>query len=279
MNTPLQEHHQETSTERLDREFRAAAAPLTGGLSPVGLSLALADWAWRLGVSPGKQLELSGLALQLARDKLRGEDLPPAGEAVDDPRFRHTDWAAWSFNVMRASFRNAKTWWREAAHLPGMTRHHAEMTDFFARQALGLLTPANWLPPSPVVLHANTKALGGPLLCGLGNWMEDISASPADVHAAERDAHFKVGRDVAATPSKVVFRNRNCQIATRPEHGTWVEPADYECSAPRHERSWWTAWQQWLAAHSSAKCAPRALLRGAALGKAPGEYVLKCYSH
>ncbi len=52
MNTPLQEHHQETPTERLDREFHATAAPLTGGLSPVSLSLAQADWAaWPFNVT------------------------------------------------------------------------------------------------------------------------------------------------------------------------------------------------------------------------------------
>ncbi len=61
-------------------------------------------------------------------------------------------------------------------------------------------------------MHANTKAFGGPLLRGLGNWIEDQSANPADVHAAEREAHFKVGRDVAATPGKVVFRNRLIEL-------------------------------------------------------------------
>jgi len=212
MNRTATERHQETATERLDRELHAAALPLTGGLSPVSLSLAFADWAWHLGVSPGRQMDLAALALQLGQDTLRGEDLLPAGADDDDPRFRHEAWAAWPFNVMRSGFRNVETWWREAARLPGMTRHHADMTDFFARQALGLLTPANWLPTNPVVLHENAKAFGGPLLRGLGNWMEDLSADPAAVQAAQREAHFKVGRDVAATPGKVVLRNRLIEL-------------------------------------------------------------------
>ena len=212
MNPQAHDHHEETPTERLDRELHAAAAPFTGGLSPVSLSLALADWAWHLGVSPGKQMDLAARAVQLAQDTLLGADLPPAGVADDDPRFRHEAWAAWPFNVMRSGFRNVETWWREAAQLPGMTRHHAEMTDFFARQVLGLFTPANWLPTNPVVLHENAKAFGAPLMRGIGNWLEDLSVDPGVVQAAQREAHFKVGRDVAATPGKVVLRNRLVEL-------------------------------------------------------------------
>ena len=212
MNKSMPEHHDETPTERFDRELHAAAAPLTGGLSPVSLSLALADWAWHLGISPGKQMDLAALAMQLARDTLDGDDLLHIGATDDDPRFRHPDWAALPFNVMRSGFRNAETWWREATRLPGMTRHHADLTDFFARQWLGLLTPANWLPTNPVVLHANAQAFGAPLLRGIGNWLEDLSSDPASFHAAQREAHFKPGRDVAVTPGKVVLRNRLIEL-------------------------------------------------------------------
>jgi polyhydroxyalkanoate synthase subunit PhaC len=72
--------------------------------------------------------------------------------------------------------------------------------------------------------------------------------------------------------------NRSYQAATRPAHGAWIEPVDYERNAPRHEGSWWPAWQQWLAGHSSRKHAPAALPRAASLGRAPGEYVLPCFT-
>jgi polyhydroxyalkanoate synthase subunit PhaC len=212
MHNPRPEHHEETPTERLDRELHAAALPLTGGLSPVSLALAYADWAWHLGVSPGRQMDLAALGVQLAHDTLRGADDLRAGAADDDPRFRHEAWAAWPFNVMRSGFRNVETFWREAARLPGMTRHHADMTDFFARQALGFLTPANWLPTNPVVLHENARAYGAPLARGIGNWLEDLATDPATAAAAHRDAHFRIGRDVATTPGKVVLRNRLVEL-------------------------------------------------------------------
>ena len=94
----VQTHALESPTQRLDRLLHASAAPLTGGLSPVSLSLAWADWAWHLAVSPGRQMELAALAAQLGRDTLAhrlgdGGD-EPAGDADDDPRFRHPAWAA-----------------------------------------------------------------------------------------------------------------------------------------------------------------------------------------
>jgi len=202
----MSEPHEETPTERLDRVLHVAAAPLTGGLSPVSLSLAWADWAWHLGVSPGRQMELAALAAQLALDTLQGNG-HPAGAQDEDPRFRHPDWEAWPFHLMRVGFRNAETWWQAAARLPGMTRHHAELTDFMARQWLGVLTPANWLPSNPVVLHANLARLGAPLRQGWLNWLEDLATPASERAAAAREAHFKVGRDVAVTPGEVVMRN------------------------------------------------------------------------
>ena len=43
-------------------------------LASVALALAAADWAWHLGLSPGRQMDLAALAIQLTRDTLRGSD-------------------------------------------------------------------------------------------------------------------------------------------------------------------------------------------------------------
>lgn len=57
---------EEAATQRLDRLWHTQLSRLTGGLSPVSQALALADWAWHLILSPGRQLELAALAAQLA---------------------------------------------------------------------------------------------------------------------------------------------------------------------------------------------------------------------
>jgi polyhydroxyalkanoate synthase subunit PhaC len=211
--TSAQPRTEETATQRLDRILHANMAPFTGSLSPVSLALALADWAWHLSVSPGRQLELATLGSQLIAETLastaNGEE--PVGDADDDPRFRHPAWATWPFNVMRAGFRQSETFWREAASTPGMSAHHAEMTQFFAKQWLGMMAPANWLATNPVVLRDAVESGGAHLLQGSMHWLRDMHGLP-DPQVQAQAQRFQVGKDVAVTPGKVVFRNRLIEL-------------------------------------------------------------------
>ena len=206
----------ELPTQRLDRLLHAGAAPVTRSLSPVSLSLAWADWAWHLALSPGRQMELAALAAQLGKDSLSvaaGAAAPaePAGEADDDPRFRHEAWTQWPFSALRHGFRNQERFWHEASHMPSMTAHHAAETEFFARQWLGMLTPANWLPTNPVVLQDVAQSGGAHLLQGAMNWLHDATGQ-TDPEVAAQAARFVVGRDVAATPGQVVYRNHLIEL-------------------------------------------------------------------
>jgi polyhydroxyalkanoate synthase len=217
----------ESPTQRLDRLLHASAAPYTHGLSPVSLSLAWADWAWHLAISPGRQMELAALAAQLGRESLRvaagGHEDEAIGEADDDPRFRHPAWAHWPFNAVRHGFRNQEAFWREASHMPGMTAHHADETQFFARQWLGMMTPANWLPTNPVVLEDVAASGGAHLVQGARHWLNDVTGTPEPEQQAE-DARFAVGRDVAVTPGKVVWRNHLIELIRYTPQTTTVHP-------------------------------------------------------
>uniref|UniRef100_UPI002873E77C PHA/PHB synthase family protein n=1 Tax=Ideonella sp. A 288 TaxID=1962181 RepID=UPI002873E77C len=212
----------ETPTQRLDRLLHASAAPLTGGLSPVSLSLAMADWAWHLGVSPGRLMELAALAAQLWRDSLLpvSQQAEPAGDADDDPRFRHEAWAHWPFSAMRAGFRASEAFWREASRVPGMTAHHADMAQFFAKQWLGVMGPANWLPTNPVVLQDVADSGGAHLVQGAKHWFTDTAGLP---DPAKAPRHL-VGRDVALTPGKVVWRNRLIELIRYAPQTATVHP-------------------------------------------------------
>jgi polyhydroxyalkanoate synthase len=72
---------------------------------------------------------------------------------------------------------------------------------------------------------------------------------------------------------------RGYRMDTRVEHQPYVDPETWYERTPRHEGSWWPAWQQWLARHSSAPTAPPATGAPHAgypiLGDAPGSYVLQ----
>jgi len=70
---------------------------------------------------------------------------------------------------------------------------------------------------------------------------------------------------------------RHYRVKTRRLADPHLAPEDWAEAARRHEGSWWPAWQQWLAAHSSARTRPPAMGAPAAgykvLGSAPGQYV------
>ncbi|HQY38401.1 MAG TPA: alpha/beta fold hydrolase [Giesbergeria sp.] len=199
----------ETPTQKLDRLTQAAIAPLTGGLSPVSLGLATADWAWHLALSPGRQLELTALAARLTGDTLRQAVSGATDETAlpdDDPRFRNPAWSQWPFSQMRAGFHNTEAFWREAAQVPGMTAHHADLTQFFARQWLDMLSPANRPTTNPVVQRDVRESGGAHLRKGLQHWLADATGVPTPGEA-EQVERFRVGHDVAVTPGKVVYRN------------------------------------------------------------------------
>ena len=201
----------ELPTRRLDRLLHAATEPLTGGLSPISLGLAWADWAWHLMLSPGRQMELAALATQLGRHALTGPFEGHGGDHPDDdPRFRDPAWEAWPFNQLRTGFRHAETFWKEAAVMPGMTVHHAQLTNFFARQALGAIAPANWLPTNPVVLQDAADSRGAHLAQGALHWLQDMAGPGSDAPGPQ--APFRPGVEVAVTPGKVVLRNRLIEL-------------------------------------------------------------------
>ena len=202
----------ESPTQRFDRLAHAAMAPLVGEISPVSLALAWADWAWHFGVSPGRQFELAALCATLSIDGTSNPDTKKhAGITDDDPRFRDEAWDIWPFSQLRMRFQNAEVFWHEASRASGMTAHHAHMTHFFARQWLDMLAPANWFVTNPVVLRDVAKSNGMHLLAGMQNWMSDLAGvqSSEDLAEAQR---FQVGRDVAITPGKVVYRNRLIEL-------------------------------------------------------------------
>jgi polyhydroxyalkanoate synthase len=72
---------------------------------------------------------------------------------------------------------------------------------------------------------------------------------------------------------------RSYQIRSRRGGQPYVDPLSWEQATPHHEGSWWPAWENWLADHSSKGSAPPRF--GApqagypALGDAPGSYVFQ----
>jgi len=82
----------------------------------------------------------------------------------------------------------------------------------------------------------------------------------------------------AGIVSEPGHKNRAYRIATKAADAPYVDTEHWGAAATPHEGSWWLAWFDWLAKHSSDKVAPPPMgapEKGyAALADAPGAYVL-----
>ncbi len=202
----------------LDQKLHAAIAQSGCSISFIALWLTYLDWAGHLSLSPGKRLNLVRLGLEQAQqfneyccslisnspDCVMTECIAPA---TQDRRFRDPDWHRWPFNFYHQSFLLFQEWWAAATHgISGVSRHHEEVVSFVARQLLDTISPGNYLLTNPVALRKTMATGGENLRQGMINFMEDIRRYNTDASIPGTE-NFVVGRDVAITPGKVVYRN------------------------------------------------------------------------
>ncbi|TCT07896.1 PHA/PHB synthase family protein [Aquabacter spiritensis] len=206
--------------DSIDFAVHAAIARVTGGLSPAALVDAYVDWAMHLALSPGKQAELAGKAarkwVRLAR-YLAACQLQPGTQLCIEPlpqdrRFSAPQWRTWPFNALHQAFLLNQQWWHNATTGVRGVRHSNEnIVEFVARQILDVMSPANFLFTNPVVQQRTVETGGRNLTDGFFNFLEDLERELRGQKpvGAER---FEVGRDVATTPGKVVYRNRLIEL-------------------------------------------------------------------
>lgn len=208
------------ATENLDQKVHAGLARMTSSLSIASALLASTDWLSHLAVSPGKRLELLGLAVKQAQQLfnymaalvpagVRQETLEPP---VKDRRFAAPEWQEWPFNLWHQAFLLQEQWWCAATHgVWGVEKHHEDVISFAIRQFLDMYSPGNQLLTNPSVLKRTREQHGANLLRGMMNVGEDWQRLLANAPAAGTE-NFQVGKDVAVTPGKVILKNQVMEL-------------------------------------------------------------------
>ena len=209
------------SASAIDRFYHYLLTRQTGGVSPAGLWLSYLDWAVHLSLAPGTQAKLAWramsdvIALQhyvasvLENGDGKAHCVDPA---PSDKRFAHPEWERWPFNVLQQSFLLCEGWWDEATrNIRGVSAHHAAPVNFAARQLLDMVSPSNFLPTNPEVLERTVHEGGANLIRGFHNFVEDSQRTAAGLPPVGVDA-FKVGKNIAITPGKVIARTRLMEL-------------------------------------------------------------------
>ncbi len=207
--------------ELIDRALHASVARFTAGLSPAALAEAYLDWAMHLAASPGKQMQLLEksarktirLAHYLGRCAIEGQAATPCILPLpQDRRFVGAAWQTWPYNVFYQSFLLQQQWWHNATTgVRGVTRQHERALEFASRQFLDMVSPSNFFLTNPDVLQRTFEQGGMNIVRGSQNLVEDWEHAVSGRKPVGSDA-FRVGRDVAATPGKVIYRNRLIEL-------------------------------------------------------------------
>ncbi|MBV9993885.1 MAG: polyhydroxyalkanoic acid synthase [Caulobacteraceae bacterium] len=204
-----------SSFENFDRIARATVGRFTQSVSPNAVAAAILDWSTHLAKAPGRQLELSMAAwTNLARLQryawrtLAGQGgAPPFAPSPTDHRFASPEWGKAPFNVLAQSFLAVEDFWDRATQpVRGMSTRHADRVAFMARQLLDVFSPSNNLLLNPVLLTTTEREAGMNLVRGVASFMDDLGRQLAGEPPRLLEG-VELGRDLAATPGTVVFRN------------------------------------------------------------------------
>ncbi|WP_368411561.1 PHA/PHB synthase family protein [Amphritea sp. 1_MG-2023] len=207
----------------MDKSVNAMISRFTGGLSPSGLADAYTDWAVHLATAPGKQTQLIEKALKKAVRLANYAGCCASGIVPDvsspcidplpqDKRFSGEAWQRWPYNLLYQSFLLNQQWWFNATTgVRGVTQQHENVVEFASRQVLDLFSPSNYLLTNPELLEQTQKERGQNLQRGMQNFIEDWQRTINGQKPAGSEA-FQVGKNLAVTPGKVVYRNRLIEL-------------------------------------------------------------------
>jgi polyhydroxyalkanoate synthase len=207
--------------ETIDRSVHAATARFTAGVSPMMLLGAYVDWASHLAFSPGKRLQLvekaikksMRLARYAGRRMASADGVEPCIVPLpQDRRFVAKAWQKPPYDSIYQSFLLTQQWWHNAVtDVRGVTRRDENTMAFLTRQALDIFSPSNFLFTNPEVLARTWHEGGANLLRGYQHFLEDCERT-ANGHRAVDAFRYRPGIEVAATPGKVVYRNRLIEL-------------------------------------------------------------------
>jgi polyhydroxyalkanoate synthase len=130
---------------------------------------------------------------------------------ADDARFTAPVWSD------SASWDIVKEWYLAFTHrlqdmlfeTPGMSDKERRRAAFWSRKWLNMVAPTNFFWTNPVAIERAVATQGESLRRGWANFQRDVKAK--NIQMVEPDA-FTVGKDLATTPGKVVFRNRLVEL-------------------------------------------------------------------
>jgi polyhydroxyalkanoate synthase len=148
--------------------------------------------------------------------KMLGVQTAPVAEpSKGDWRFKDDEWSKnFLFDYVKQSYLIAARHIQHAvSQVDGLSPESEKKVAFFTRQYVDALAPSNFLLTNPQVLRETMASGGQNLVKGLNNLLGDLEKGGGQLRISMTDeSAFKLGRNVATTPGKVVFQNDLMQL-------------------------------------------------------------------
>lgn len=209
----------------IDRNFRRSMAKVTGAVDYPAFMHSFLDAIVHLMWSPGTQFR-HWLDCMTFMRKIAAIE---AGllQMKDEKRFRDPDWKEWPYSMYQSLFLCVEDFIQTRfTDISGVAKHSELLNRFYIGQITAMLNPMNFPIMNPEVVRTTMEEKGENLVRGFQNLMENMKSYDGEVVIRHsRDDYYVVGKTVAATPGKVVFRNRHVELlqfapATKKVHGT-----------------------------------------------------------
>ena len=145
----------------------------------------------------------------------KGKFAAPEDPGPEDKRFANPLWNTHPyFNFIKQQYLiNAKALTQAVQDVTELDPLEKNRLNYFARQIIDMMSPTNFLATNPDALERAVETEGNSLVQGLENLISDLEANKGEmvVRLADENA-FELGRNIATTPGKVVFRNKMMEL-------------------------------------------------------------------
>lgn len=146
-------------------------------------------------------------------ERAMGQTPEPLVEpARGDRRFKSADWSDEPvFDYLKQAYLLAAQQIGDLVQTADLDDKTRTQVDFFSRQTINALSPANYALTNPDVVRRTIETGGVNLMTGLSNLLDDLATNEGLVRRRAPQS-FEVGKDLAATPGAVVFQNDLFQL-------------------------------------------------------------------
>jgi polyhydroxyalkanoate synthase len=132
-----------------------------------------------------------------------------------DHRFKAPEWEEYAFfdYLKQAYLINSELALGFIDALDGKRGYTKEQYEFYARQIISAFSPSNFLFSNPELLKRTLDTKGANLWEGFKQFWSDYKKNPNLLNISMTDfSAFKIGKNVATTPCKVVYENDLMQL-------------------------------------------------------------------